>query len=189
MTEKITLKRIFQGDQISLSSEELTGEAVQKMTELKDEVSEKVKSMKFPMLFDEIVRKTDDLLNVNLTDIMGNAWKKYGELQQYRDTKKYPPTETFFVPLATHEIKSVHKPYVNVLINSVPSKKIEFEIIVSLIIEGMILKVQNAMIKEIKSGELKGAGEIKLEGVSIAKREMQPIPLPGSKDLGEGIAI
>ncbi|MCZ6776037.1 MAG: hypothetical protein O7D34_06245, partial [Ignavibacteria bacterium] len=58
-----------------------------------------------------------------------------------------------------------------------------------IMLEGALLKIQDGKIKEITTGSCKGEGSVACEGYEIAKRELKSISLPGTIDLGEGVAI
>jgi hypothetical protein len=144
---------------------------------------------KWPIAFQIIIEKIADILDIGILDIMVMTWKKYGILLKYADSEKCPPGETFLVPLVDHTIKSEHCPSIEILINGKPVGKINFHITISLIIEGIILKIQDGKIKEITTGACKGKGCVMCENIVILEKKTLPICLPGSISLGEGIPI
>lgn len=60
--------------------------------------------------------ESKDLLDLNVIDALVEAWKKYVEIKEYSDPKKYKPSEEILVPLATHTVKSEHNPYVPIFL-------------------------------------------------------------------------
>src|SRR5258705_11941541 len=56
-------------------------------------------------------------LNVKLVDIFAGAWSGISAVAALGDTRKYPPGERHFVPLANHRITSDHQPKVEGLID------------------------------------------------------------------------
>ena len=74
----------------------------------------------------QIFEKLKDLLAIGIPDILVAAWNKYRILLKYLDREKYPPNESFLVPLAEHSITSEHHPYVEILVNDQPVGKICF---------------------------------------------------------------
>lgn len=162
-------------------------ESSQNMSVIKDKVTEA--KVKWPVAFDTIVNKIPDLLNVNISGIIISAFKKYGILLKYLDREKYPPDEVFLVSMAERTIKSEHRPSIEILISGQTVGKIEFNITISLVLNGIILKIQDGKIKEISTGTCKGKGSIKYENFEIVRKETESIPLPGSIPLGEGIPI
>jgi hypothetical protein len=159
------------------------------MSLLKEKVSKGIKEIRWPVTFNEIIKKVEDLLNISLSDIMVTAWNKYRMLLKYTDKKKYSSNETFLVPLAEHTIKSEHKPYIEILINDKSVGKIDFNINISFTLKGIILKIRDGKIKEIQTGSCKGKGTIKCEDLVILEKETESFSLQGSINLGEGIPI
>lgn len=163
-------------------------ESSEKISLLKESVLQEAR-VKWPLAFDTIAEKITDILNIGIPDIMVMAWNKYKILLKYLDKQKYPPSETFLVPLAEHTIKSEHRPYIEILINDKPVGKIEFNIAISLALKGIILKIQDGKIKEVITGTCKGKGTIRCENLVILEKETESISLPGSINLGEGMPI
>ena len=129
------------------------------------------------------------LLDIRLLDVMNWAWKKGGELEAYRDVQKYPPDKTFSHPLIERQIKSTHKPYVEIRMNQKIVGIVHFLVNIEIAIRAMRLEIQNARIKKIHAGDCKAKGSFFCEGFLLAERETNPIDLPGTVDLGEGLEI
>lgn len=188
--KEITLCDFFSFTEKGLSKKRLLAmESTVGISKIKKALQEKAREIKWPMAFDEISKKIDELLNIDLAYIMVRAWNKYRILLKYRDREKYPPTETLLVPLAEHTIRSQHHPYIEILINDTQVGKIVFNINISLSLKGIILKIQDGRIKGIRTGTCKGKGRVKLEDIVILERETESITLPGSIDFAEGVII
>ncbi len=185
---EITLNQFFSLKELS-QSRLSTIESSEKMSLLKEKVSKEIKEIRWPVTFNEIIRKVEDLLNISIPDIMVAAWNKYRMLLKYTDRGKYSSNETFLVPLAEHTIKSEHKPYIEILINDKSVGKIDFNINISLTLKGIILKIRDGKIQEIQTGSCKGKGTIKYEDFVLLEKETDLFLLPGSINLGEGIPI
>ena len=186
----ITLNQIFSFKGTELSQNRLSAiESNEKISSLKEVFSKEAKGIRWPVAFNEIIKKIEDLLNIGIPDIMVMAWNKYKILLKYSDRKKYSPDETFLVPLAEHTIKSEHHPCIEILINDKMVGKIGFDINISLKLEGIILKIQDGKIKEILTGSCKGKGTINHGDFVMFEKSLEPIQLSGSIDLGEGIPI
>ncbi len=184
-SSEITLDQFFAMKEDALS----TIESSKGMEALKEKIQKESTTIKWPVALNEITKKVRDLLSISVIDIMVKAWNKYRELLKYTDKEKYPPDVSVLVPLAEHTIKSEHKPYLEILINDKAVSRIDFDINISLILKGIILKIQDGKIKEIKTGSCKGKGNVKLEDFVIMEKETESISLPGSINLGDGVAI
>jgi hypothetical protein len=156
---------------------------------LKEKVAVMGRGLKWPVPLDGLLEKIPGLLNIQLSDVLSTAWNKYRPLRKYTDLEKYPPSEIVFVSLAEHKIESVHRPYIEIVIDEAPWKKIDFQITVTMKLKGFVLKIQGGKIKEIRTGDLKGMGKITCEGMVLLEKETESVDLPGTIDLGEGIPI
>ena len=185
-----TLNQFFNLKNIALPADRLTAlDSSGNMPALKKLILQQTKGLGWGVLREEILKKVEDLLNISLPEIFTAAWNKYHILLQYLDRQKYPPNESFLVPLAEHTINSEHHPSLEIMINEQPVGKINFAISVALTLEGIILKIQDGKIKEIFTGTCKGKGTVKCEDQVILEEKMKSLSLPGSIDLGEGIPI
>lgn len=188
--EETTLKDFFSFKSGEISQKKMSSmEILRKVSAVKDVITKEAEEIRWPVAFDEIMRKTGDLLDVSLGDIMARAWNKYRVLAKYLDREKYSPSETFLVPLAEHTIKSDHKPHVDILLGEQLLGTIDFEIKVSLTLKGFIVRVQDGKIMEIKTGTCKAKGSITCEDLLIFEKETDSVTLPGTIGLGDGVPI
>lgn len=164
-------------------------ESSDKIIKVRDNILKKVKSVQWAATFKELVQKIEDILSISIVDIMIMAWDKSKVLLKYLDNTKYHPEDTILVSLAEHTIKSEHHPYIEMVLNGKSVGSINFDIDIEIVLEGATLKIQNGKIKEIMTGSCKGKGSIMCEGYEIVEKEMKSISLPGTIDLGDGIAI
>lgn len=140
-------------------------------------------------LAEAAAEKVPDLLNVKVMSILTGAWTKYELLKKYADRREYPPEEIVLLPLAEHTVKSDHHPYVEVLVNGRPVGQVTFDVTVSLKLESFELKLQDGKIKAVNAGTVQGVGEISFYGVTLVKKELEPITVHASINLGEGISL
>ncbi len=161
----------------------------QQWVNLRDRLAKEVKRLPWEGVLHNIRDRFEALLDIGLPDILVGGWNKYRILRKYVDKEKYPPEEVIMIPLVDHTIESEHHPYLEFLVNEESIGKIEFQITVSLTLEGFTLKIQDGKVKEILTGNCKGKGTIKCENAVLFERELTPIHLPGSIDLGEGLPI
>jgi len=137
----------------------------------------------------EIEAKIAEVLDVDILGILLGGWKKYRQLQQYRDPAKYPPEETILLTLTEHSISSSHHPKIEILAEQVLVASLEFTITLALTLEGIVLKVRGGKIREICAGRCRGKGTLACAGVPLLERETERFELPGRIDLGDGIEI
>ncbi len=164
-------------------------ESLEGLGHMKEQLASDAKEIRWPMACREILKRVNDLLDIRVVNILTGAWNKYRELIKYADRSKESPDETFLVHLIDHTIKSLHNPYVLILVNNKEVGKVHFEIAVSLALEGIILKIRDGKIKEISAGSCKGKGTIKCENFLLVEKETETLTLSDSLCFGEGISI
>ena len=71
----------------------------------------------------------------------------------------------------------------------IPVSRLNFTIIVELILDGFILTIRDRRITAVQTGRAKGQGSVTLETSLILEREFGSIQLPGTIHLGEGIPL
>lgn len=181
-------------EQMLFTSEEEFDDASTKeklLEELKtatEQTAEQVKST-WPVMKEILIEKIKELLNIDIPDVMTNAWSKYAVLQQYTDKDYYPPEETYFVELADHTINSEHYPQIDVTVNGQVVTTIHFYIVLALNLKGLVLRVQDGRIKGITAGDCLGRGSFYCENRLLIEKETRSFKLPGAVNLGEGIPI
>ncbi len=137
----------------------------------------------------EVSGRFGELLDIRMTDILAGAWCKYRSLRKYADRERYPPDASVVVPLAEHDIQSDHSPFIEVVINDTPVLKLTFSVDLALHIDGAVVRIQDARIREIRPGDVNVTGSIAYGPAVLAERKSGTLTLPGSIDLGEGIPI
>jgi hypothetical protein len=150
---------------------------------------EKIPDISWRHVYGDIQNEIAKILEVGFDDILFGAWKKYRQLQQYRDTDKYPPDQAVSVPLVEHTITSTHRPYIDVFINNRLIGRIIFAITLQLQLEGVVLKIQGGKICEVTAGACYGTGSLKIGDVSLIEKKLFRFVLPNVITLAEGIDI
>lgn len=184
-----TLDRVF-FPQGSKTQEQATREGVpERFDKLRDRVKDEIKGVKWGAALPEPAEKIGELFNIEIPDIMLAAWKKLDALKKYADTSQYAPEEIIYADLAEHTITGELHPYLQIQVRNIPVKRIEFTMNLSLVMKGMILRIQNGRIKEIRTGNCEIKGKVEYQDLLLAEKAFEPIQLPGSINLGEGIPI
>jgi hypothetical protein len=159
------------------------------MAQVKESLSAAGKEISWALACDEIVKRIGDLLDIRVVNILAGAWNKHRELMKYSDRSKYSPDETILVHLVDHTIKSIHNPCILILVNNDEIGRINFEIAISLTLQGIILKIQNGRIKEAMAGSWKGKGTLKCEKFLLLETETESFNLSESISFGDGISL
>ena len=190
MNPAISMQQIFQDRGTEAGKNSMIENLDQQtLDSLKQSYKEKKGSMLWGDLSDEIKSRASELLNIPLQDLLIRAWRESGVLNKYINREEYDPEAVIFIELKEHTMTSNHKPYLDIEINQKSIGKINFEINLELTVQGIILKIQDAKIKQIRTGNMKATGTINCEGHEIGKKESEEVEFPGTLDLGEGIPI
>jgi hypothetical protein len=150
---------------------------------------EKIPDISWRHVYGGIQNEIAKILDIGFDDMLFGAWKKYCQLQQYRDTDKYPPDQAVPVPLVEHTITSTHRPYIDVFLNNRLIGRIVFAITLQLKLEGVVLKIQGGKICGVTAGACDGTGSLKIGDVSLIETKLFRFVLPDVITLAEGIDI
>ena len=125
-------------------------------------------------------------LDIDAVSVFAAAWEKYSLLS---DAAKQSASGGFvLVHLAEHPVKATLHPYVEIQVGPI-TRKIEFDVTLSLKLKGVDVKVDSAEIRGIQAGTCEGSAEIGLASHSIWKHDIKPITLPGKVTLKSGVPI
>ena len=158
--------------------------------QLEKQVLKQVQGIQWGWVLEEVWHKVPELLDVKLVNVISGGWNKARELAKYTDQKKYPPDQVILVQLAEHTVTSEHHPYVQVLVNDQPvGEKIVFDLSIVLTLKSVVLKIQDARIKAVKTGSCQAKGKIEFMKAVLTEGTLGPFQLPGAIDLGEGVSL
>lgn len=156
------------------------------VTSLKNQVSGVLKGVPWAHLEQTVCDKLAATLNMNAMDLIASAWEKYQVLRESAEQSK--SGETVFVPLEEHSVDLDLHPYVEIRFGQQPLKKIEFDVTVTIKLDGLVLKVENEKIVAVEAGTCQGSGEVQVKNITLWQHDFDPIEL-GKISLGDGIAI
>lgn len=131
-----------------------------------------------PGFFEMLAAELPGLLEIDIGDLLVWGWRKRQEIIQYRDTEKFPPGETYLVPLLEHTVTSRHRATIEPRINATPLGELVFDITLKLQLEGAVLKIRAAQVEEVAYGRCLAAGAVAFAGVNLIERKTAPYELP-----------
>jgi len=97
------------------------------------------------------------------------------------------PETVRYLELAEHTIDSEHHPSLDVRVRNATLKKIEFTVRLRFRLKGFVLKISEGRIKEMKTGMCEVEGTVAYGDLTILKKGLAPIDLPGSIPLERSI--
>ncbi len=118
-----------------------------------------------------------DLLQVDVSSVLAEAWKQGRELGRFTDPHQYAPDETTLVELTTHVVSSQHSPYLDLFVKDRLCGRLDFTVEISLRLEGVVLTIKDGKIWQATTGSCTASGRIECAGQTLSARESAPMQL------------
>jgi hypothetical protein len=128
----------------------------------------------------DITKKFGELFDIPIPDIFLASWKKANAVQSVLEESRKSPETVMNIELGEHTIVSQHNPAIEVKIQNILVKKLQFTLRLGFILKGFNLKIQNGGIREMQTGVCQVKGTVEYEKLTIAEKKLAPITLPGS---------
>ncbi len=184
-----SLRHVFGDTEVDAFKKQLTEVLTSdEYRDLRKEVTSKLRAMPWHGAVKKIVENADALLETPVSQSLLAVYSKANLLNRYLDREKYDQEEVVLVELAEHTLTSKHEPHLDVVINEQSIAQLKLDVELELALKGLILKIQDARIKEITPGTCKASGKISFHGKVLAQKESKEVSL-GTYDLGEGVPI
>jgi hypothetical protein len=126
-----------------------------------------------------LAERVGDLLDINVVDVLLAGWKKHDEVRTQLRVTAADPSRTVLVYIGHHTLDSTHKPSIELRSQGRRLMELSFPIELAFEIGAIELTLRAGAITEIRSGEVKVRGTVKLESAVILERELAPVRLPG----------
>jgi hypothetical protein len=125
-----------------------------------------------------------ELLDLDLGDLAVVGWRKHAALTAAADRTRANPGSSEVVDLATHRITSVHRPYVELLLNDVHIASVRFELRVEFLVRALVATVRHGHVAALGMGACDVTATLAAEGVQLVKQQARldmslliPVPL------------
>ena len=125
---------------------------------------------------EEIIGKIARLCDVDVIELLAEAWNKEREIKESMEKSLRTSGETDFVSLLEHTVKSAW-PFVIEIIVTPLSYKIRVDLNTALTLKGVKLKIEAGRITELISGSIGGKITISIESAEIWQQECKPVDL------------
>jgi hypothetical protein len=110
------------------------------------------------------------LLDLDLGDLVVAGWRKQGELAAAAERTAANPGSSEVVELASHRISSVHRPFVELLINGAHVATVNFELDIEIVVKALVVTVRNGHVVSLHTGACDVAAKLAAEGLQLASR-------------------
>ena len=98
------------------------------------------------------------LLDLDLGDLVTAGWRKQGDLAAAAERTAANPGSSEVVQLATHRIGSMHRPFVDLIVNDVHLATVHFELDLEFLITVLVATVRAGHLVSLHSGSCTGHG-------------------------------
>jgi hypothetical protein len=133
---------------------------------------------------DQIATVAQELLDLDLGGLAVAGWRKHAALTAAADRTRVNSGSSEVVDLATHRITSVHRPYVELLLNDVHIATVRFELRVEFLVRALVATVRDGHVAALGIGACDATATLAAEGVHLVKQQARldmslliPIPL------------
>jgi hypothetical protein len=127
---------------------------------------------------DQVAAVAHGLFDLDLGDLVIAGWRKQGDLASAAERTAANPGSSEVVELASHRISSVHRPYVDLLVDDVHVATLDFELDLELLVRALVVTVRNGQIISLHSGTCDVAATLSAKGIRlIGRRAHFELPL------------
>jgi hypothetical protein len=141
------------------------------------------------MLKDLAAARLTEVLDLDVLELIGQAWSKARELREYADPLKHPADETSIVHLGEHAVTCEVYPVLDIKLDELPLRELRFTLNLAAKFRGVALTIRGGAIRDVAPGACAALVELKY-GKSILKREETPeVRLPGRFEFRQGLRI
>jgi len=120
---------------------------------------------------DEVAVVADGLLGLDLGDLVIAGWRKQAKLAAAAEHTAANPGSSVLVELATHRISSVHRPYVELLLNQQHLTNVNFELDIELVVTALAVTVRDGHVVSLHAGNCDVSATLAAEGIRLASRQ------------------
>jgi hypothetical protein len=124
----------------------------------------------------------------SLVDLLLAGWRGHRALRAAAYFTQEHPDATEVVALATHEITSEHRPYVEIVVDGVRVATLHFDLSVTFEVEAALATVRRAKLVAVEGGRCAVGVALGFEGRELVSRRAD-LDLPLAVDLGGGVAL
>jgi hypothetical protein len=120
---------------------------------------------------DQVAVVADGLLGLDLGDLVIAGWRKQEKLAAAAEHTAANPGSSVLVELATHRISSVHRPYVELLLNEQHLMNVNFELTIEFVVTALAVTVRDGHVVSLHAGNCDVSATLDAEGIRLASRQ------------------
>jgi hypothetical protein len=188
--EDLTLKDLFTLPPGSLSDPELAaGVDAEDFRALRKQLAAQPGPIAWSLVQSEMAEVLSATLNDSMLSMWARAWAKYQRLMDDVERSRKSPDAVILSPLAEHSVDSTLHPYLEIFWGPKKIQKISFDVTLTTRFKGLILGLRKAQIMSLQLGECDWTGTIRIKDVTLFRRELRTLTLPGRIELRRGVSL
>jgi hypothetical protein len=127
-------------------------------------------------------------LDVDVIDLVVGGWRAHSRLVSAAKRTLATADSEEIVDLVSHRIRSVHRPYVAVLVDGVQVARLDFEVTVLFDIKALVGVIRAGRLVALRGGQCEIMATLAAEGIPLAQQRM-PLDLSIRLPLRTGIQL
>lgn len=127
----------------------------------------------------EVAHVADSLLDADVSEVLVHAWKKNQLISAACQRTAAHPDSEELVELATHTIRSSHRPCVEVFVDDVLITTVDLTLSLTFVIHGLLVVVRGGQIAALRSGTCDATAALDCESVRVADSTLT-FDIPGT---------
>jgi hypothetical protein len=136
----------------------------------------------------EIVNVVSGLLDVDLGEVVVGAWAKHARLTAAAKRTAAAPGSEEIVELAAHRVTSMHRPYIEVLVDDRRVATLHLEFTIELVVGALAAVVRRGDLVALHAGQCAATAQLHIEGHEVIVRRGQ-LNLRAVLPVDDGISL
>jgi hypothetical protein len=127
----------------------------------------------------EVAHVADSLLDADVSAVLVHAWRKNQLISAACQRTAAHPNSEELVELATHKIRSSHRPCVEVFVDDVLITTVDLTLSLTFVIHGLLVVIRGGQIAAVRSGTCDATAALDCESVRLADSTLT-FDIPGT---------
>lgn len=126
----------------------------------------------------ELAGSIDSFLSLDVFDVAAGGWRRHAALTEAAHRTRATPGSEEVVAMASHEITSNHRPYVDVFMDGAKVGTLDIRLDLLFRISGLVTVVRDAHMVAVRSGQCELEARLTVQQILLAERQGR-LDLPG----------
>jgi len=126
---------------------------------------------------DQVASAVQGLIDLDFGDLMVEGWRKQGDLAAAARRTAAKPGSSEVVELATQRINSLHRPFVDLVVDDVHVATVNLQLDIEFLVRALVATVRDGHIVSLDFGACEVAASLAAEGVQLVSRRAHFDPL------------